>query len=58
MFRMKIERCPKDRVLREYRHYVRYDLSVRRHIVFLRFGVALAILLGIANLVLLLKFLW
>jgi hypothetical protein len=52
------EQCPKHRVLREYRSYIRYDLSIHRHIFILRFGVALAILLGLANLALVLRVLW
>jgi hypothetical protein len=55
---MRTRRAPKDQVRREYRHYLRYELSVRRHIIILRFGFVLAILLGLANLFLLVRFLW
>jgi len=43
---------PKRRIAREYRDYVQYELDVRRHVIVLRIGVVLAILLGILNLVL------
>ena len=49
---MGLERSPRQRIAREYRDYIHYELAVRRHVIALRIGVVLAIVLGIVNLAL------
>ncbi len=49
---MRIENSHKDRIAKEYRAYIDYEIGVRRHVILLRIGVALAILLGLLNLAL------
>jgi len=49
---MKIRKSTRDRITREYRDYVQYELAIRRRVVLLRIGVVCAMLPGFLNLVL------
>jgi hypothetical protein len=47
---MRIWKSSGNQIAREYRAYLHYELRVRRHVIILRLGVVLAILLGLLNL--------
>ena len=47
---MKIRESTGDRIAKEYRDYVQYELAIRRHVVLLRIGVVFAVLPGFLRL--------